>query len=123
MPTSSRRPTTPPRRADTRLVTSDGLQTFTPTEAAELLRIGESWLRRKAAARVIPCTFVGKHLRFTAVDIAAIIAAGATPATGRKPRRKRPTAARTDDLPAPPNPSVHAHRDDHDPDGSSTWHG
>jgi hypothetical protein len=26
-------------------------------------------------------------------------------------------------LPAPPQRSVHAHRDDPDPDGSNPWHG
>ncbi len=40
-------------------------QLCTPAEAAEILNIRESWLRHKAAARAIPCTFVGKHLRFT----------------------------------------------------------
>jgi hypothetical protein len=42
-------------------------QLHTPAEAAEILRIRESWLRGKAAARAIPCTFVGKHLRFSDV--------------------------------------------------------
>jgi hypothetical protein len=40
----------------------------TPAEAAEILSIRESWLRGKAAARAIPCTFVGKHLRFSDDD-------------------------------------------------------
>ncbi|MCO5996718.1 hypothetical protein NE234_25470 [Actinoallomurus sp. WRP9H-5] len=35
-----------------------------------------SWLRRKAAARAIPCTFLGKHLRFSRADLEAIVAAG-----------------------------------------------
>ena len=35
-------------------------QLHTPAEAAEILRIHESWLRAKAAARAIPCTFIGK---------------------------------------------------------------
>ena len=56
---------------------------FTPAEAAGILRVRESWLRRKAAARQIPCTFLGKHLRFSAADLAAIVAANARPATGR----------------------------------------
>jgi hypothetical protein len=39
----------------------------------------------KAAARLIPCTFVGKHLRFSDSDIAEIIQAGARqPVTVRK---------------------------------------
>lgn len=52
-------------------------QLYTPAEAAQLLKVPESWLRKKAAARVIPCTFVGKHLRFSSDDLAKIISAGA----------------------------------------------
>jgi excisionase family DNA binding protein len=64
-------------------------QLHTPAEAAEILRIRESWLRAKAAARAIPCTFIGKHLRFSDDDIAQIMAAGARqPVTrGRGTRR------------------------------------
>jgi hypothetical protein len=54
-----------------------------------LLQVRASWLRRKAAARAIPCRFVGKHLRFSHTDITAIAAiadASATP-----PRRGRHT--------------------------------
>ena len=49
---------------------------FTPEQAARLLGVKPSWLRRKAAARAIPCTFIGKHLRFSHADLDAIIAAG-----------------------------------------------
>jgi excisionase family DNA binding protein len=49
---------------------------YTAEQAAELLQVSPSWLR-KATARAIPCTFIGKHLRFSATDLAAIIAAGA----------------------------------------------
>lgn len=52
----------------------------TPAEAAELLRVRESWLRAKAAARAIPCTFIGKHLRFSDHDISQIMHDGARPA-------------------------------------------
>jgi hypothetical protein len=41
------------------------------------LKIRESWLRAKAAARAIPCTFIGKHLRFSDDDITQIMAEGA----------------------------------------------
>ena len=62
----------------------------TPAEAAQLLAIPESWLRRKAAARVIPCTFLGKHLRFSAADLAAITSAGAqSPRTRARATRPR----------------------------------
>ena len=64
-------------------------QLHTPAEAAGNFNIRESWLRPKAAARVIPCTFVGKHLRFSDDDIAQIMAHGARqPVTrGRGTRR------------------------------------
>jgi len=123
MPRPSRHTAQFPGRIDTQKALPKDLQVFTPAEAAGLLRVGESWLRRKAAARLVPCTFMGKHLGFTAADIAAIVAAGATPATGRRRRRRPSTPPKTEDLPATPCPSVHAHRDDHDPDGSSSWHG
>jgi excisionase family DNA binding protein len=55
---------------------------YTPAQAAEFLTVRESWLRRRAAARLIPCTFVGKHLRFSAADIAAIAEAGHQPVHG-----------------------------------------
>jgi excisionase family DNA binding protein len=52
-------------------------QLHTPAEAAGILNIRESWLRHKASARAIPCTFVGKHLRFSDDDIAQIMTQGA----------------------------------------------
>ncbi|MGH3272903.1 MAG: helix-turn-helix domain-containing protein [Streptosporangiaceae bacterium] len=55
-------------------------QLYTTAEAAEILKIPESWLKAKATARVIPCTFIGKHLRFSDHDISEIIGAGARPA-------------------------------------------
>ena len=122
----SPRPTAPVRQK-TRIsldpsTTIAELGLLLPIEAARLLKVRESWLRKKAAARLIPCTYLGKHLRFSAHDVAAIAAGGARPATGRRPRR-RSGPARPDDLPAPPQRSVHAHRDDPEPDGSSPWHG
>jgi hypothetical protein len=56
-------------------------------EAAEILKVRESWLKSKAAARQIPCTFIGKHLRFSDADIADIMRTGARqPVTGRQRR-------------------------------------
>ncbi|MGR6998387.1 helix-turn-helix domain-containing protein [Yinghuangia aomiensis] len=57
---------------------------LTPAQAAARLQVRESWLRAKVSARVIPCTFVGRHLRFSEQDLADIIAAGRT-----EPRRRR----------------------------------
>ncbi len=52
---------------------------YTPTEAARLLTVPESWLRKRAGQRLIPCTFLGKHLRFSCRDLTAIAEAGARP--------------------------------------------
>ncbi|WP_410671250.1 helix-turn-helix domain-containing protein [Amycolatopsis sp. cmx-4-68] len=68
---------------------------YTPAAAAERLTVGESWLRRKAGQRIIPCTFVGKHLRFSDEDLRAIVAAGSrgprlrNQAPSRPGRRRR----------------------------------
>jgi hypothetical protein len=51
---------------------------YTAEQAAALLQVCPSWLRRKAAARAVPCRFVGKHLRFSRADIETI-AEGDTP--------------------------------------------
>lgn len=51
---------------------------YTAEQAASLLQVRPSWLRRKAAARAVPCRFVGKHLRFSRSDIETI-AEGSTP--------------------------------------------
>jgi excisionase family DNA binding protein len=99
---------------------------YTPTEAAAQLRIRESWLRRRAAARQIPCTFLGKHLRFSAADLAGIVAQNAQAPTGRRPRRRGPrSTVRDRDLPTPPVRSVDPpDPDDHNhDDGSSAWRG
>lgn len=64
----------------------DQLPLRTPPQAAQLLAVPESWLRRKAAARAIPCTFLGKHLRFSPADLATIVTAAA------QPPRTRPRA-------------------------------
>lgn len=62
---------------------------YTPAQAAELLMVRESWLRRKAGQRTIPCTFLGKHLRFSAANLRDIADSGNhTPQTRHnRPRR------------------------------------
>lgn len=61
-------------------------QLHTPAEAADILRVRESWLRTKAAARLIPCTFIGKHLRFSESDIVRIQQAGSREPVARRRR-------------------------------------
>jgi excisionase family DNA binding protein len=51
-------------------------QLHTPREAAEILTVKESWLRRKASQQLIPCTFVGRHLRFSTANLRQIADAG-----------------------------------------------
>jgi excisionase family DNA binding protein len=111
------------RPASTLPATTERALLYTPAEAAQQLRVRESWLRKKAAARDIPCTFLGKHLRFSPTDLAAIVAACARPAVGRRARRK-PTTVRDRDLPPGRHRSVDPPRpDDHVRDGSSPWPG
>jgi excisionase family DNA binding protein len=59
---------------------------YTVEEAAELLRVPQSWLRRRAAARAVPVTFLGRHLRFSAANLAAIVAAASHPVGSRRRR-------------------------------------
>jgi excisionase family DNA binding protein len=66
-------------------------QLYTPAEAASLLKVPESWLRKKAAARLIPCTFLGKHLRFSDEDLAEIVHSGATSVAAARPAARRRT--------------------------------
>lgn len=70
---------------------------YTVEEAAQLLRVRPSWLRKKAAARAVPCTFLGKHLRFSRADLDAVITDGAQPPVRPRqraaavPGKRRPT--------------------------------
>lgn len=64
---------------------------LTIAEAAELLNIPFTTLRDKVTNRVVPFTRIGRHVRFTADHIAAIIAAGETPprtSSGRRPNTR-----------------------------------
>lgn len=67
---------------------NDAPRLHKPNQAAALLNVPESWLRKRAAARAIPCTFLGKHLRFSDADLEQIIRDGAKePVTTRRPRQ------------------------------------
>ena len=90
------------------LAATDRLPLRTPAAAAQLLAVPESWLRRKAAARVIPCTFLGRHLRFSPADLVAIAAAGAQQASPRSRPRSPPgpSASITRAYPTAAHPAV-----------------
>jgi len=80
-------------------------QIFTKTEAAEILRVRESWLEKKAAARRIPFTKLGGSYRFTAehlqriaaefeeTPVVAIQPSVTTPPVPRRKRREPPQTA------------------------------
>lgn len=44
--------------------------------AAKWLNVPEGWLRKKVTAGEVECTRLGKHVRFSADDLAAIVADG-----------------------------------------------
>ena len=71
---------------------------FTPAQAAELLQVRESWLRRRAARRTVPCTFLGKHLRFSEGNLRQIASDAARPVASasslRRSRRKSVNSSR-----------------------------
>lgn len=43
-------------------------------EAAEFLQVSTSWLRKRVAARAVPCVRLGRSVRFSADDLARIVA-------------------------------------------------
>lgn len=69
---------------------SGGRLLHTPAQAARALSVRESWLRRMAGRGGIPCTFLGKHLRFSDADLRSIIHHGSRPA--RRDATPRPEA-------------------------------
>ncbi|WP_082159208.1 helix-turn-helix domain-containing protein [Micromonospora sp. HK10] len=95
-PRPRRRPPPPPPAQPAGHLDEQEPRLYTPAEAAALLRVPESWLRRRAGRRQIPCTFLGKHLRFSAADLAALITAAAEPATRGHPTRRRRPPTSTD---------------------------
>ena len=64
---------------------------YTPCQAAVILAVKESWLRKQAGKRRIPSTHLGKHLRFSHADLEAIVASAQrnTRTRTRPPRRHR----------------------------------
>lgn len=80
-------------RQDTAQPAGDPAQLlFTPAQAAAVLQVRESWLRRRAARRQVPCAVVGKHLRFSRADLEQIAADAARPAATTRPTRIGPGA-------------------------------
>ncbi|MGW4115238.1 helix-turn-helix domain-containing protein [Actinosynnema sp. NPDC004786] len=80
--------------ADSRPETTDPGDTapilYTPEQAAAMLQVRPSWLRRRAAARAVPCRFLGKHLRFARQDIEDIASASRQAPAGTVTRYGKP---------------------------------
>lgn len=70
---------------------------LTITQAAVVLGVPTGWLRKKVTDREVPHTRLGKHVRFTAEHLRAIVAAGEQPTatvTGRGEGRPSARARR-----------------------------
>ncbi|MGW7074672.1 excisionase family DNA-binding protein [Streptomyces sp. NPDC054866] len=52
---------------------------YTPEQAARLLQVPASWLRKRAADHAIAHTRIGRHLRFSTADLHALVHAGQHP--------------------------------------------
>ena len=52
------------------------IKLYTFAEAAELLHVPETWLRKKASARAVPFTRLGRYIRFTDEHLSRIIDVG-----------------------------------------------
>ena len=68
---------------------------LTLDEAAGILRVPASWLRHRVANREIACTRLGRHIRFTHDQVAAIVDSSAQsvveqPLIGLTRRARRP---------------------------------
>lgn len=77
---------------------------YTPEEAAEFLRTTATALRAQVSRKQIPHTRVGKYVRFSADDIAQILAAGQRPPAD-KPAASAPRRATRKTAAPPPPPA------------------
>lgn len=66
----------------------DGVRLLTPREAAERLCMSYAWLRKKIAAREVPCVRLGRSVRFTESHLREIVEANTQPI----PRMERGSA-------------------------------
>jgi excisionase family DNA binding protein len=92
---------------------------YTAAEAAEILRVKQSWLERQAAARKIPFTMLGGAYRFTDGHLAAIVqmyemmpsrSGNARDSRSRSQRPRKPAQAADNGVaPLRPRPRSHRH--------------
>ena len=84
---------------------------YTAAEAAEILRVKQSWLERQAAARKIPFTMLGGAYRFTDDHLAVIVQMhekipSPSGSRSRSPRPRKPAPAVAEGVaPLRPRPS------------------
>jgi excisionase family DNA binding protein len=91
---------------------------YTAAEAAEILRVKQSWLERQAAARKIPFTMLGGAYRFTADHLAAIVQmheevplpSGSARGSRSRSQRIRKPAQSVSSAAAPLRPRPRSHR-------------
>ncbi|MFC9669946.1 helix-turn-helix domain-containing protein [Streptomyces sp. NPDC056949] len=67
---------TAPANAEVSSNSREPAQLFTAEQAASMLQVPPSWLRKKAAAGAISHTRIGRHLRFSTDDLHRLIDAG-----------------------------------------------
>ena len=72
---------------------------YNARETSPLVRKSRSWLYRKARAKAIPCTKIGKHVFWTDAQIARIIRDGAVEP---KPAETKPPNWKLAAVPSPP---------------------
>lgn len=63
----------------------DASRLLTVQQAAAQLNVPVSWLRGRVANRAVACTRLGRHVRFTQAQLAAIVAAAEQPRTDDPP--------------------------------------
>jgi excisionase family DNA binding protein len=64
---------------------------YTPDEAAAMLRVSVSWLKRKAGAGEIPSTQLGRRRLFSHADLEAIVTPPEPPAGVPRSTSTRPS--------------------------------
>lgn len=82
-------------RFDQRAAAVEPPMLLTIEEAAEALSVPVSWLKKRVASHTVVCTRLGRHIRFTHQQVAAIVDAAAQPVvqqplTGLTRRSRRP---------------------------------
>jgi excisionase family DNA binding protein len=92
---------------------------YTAAEAAEILRVKQSWLERQAAARKVPFTMLGGAYRFSADHLTAIVrifemmpspSGGARDGRSRSPRIRKSVQANGSGItPLRPRPRTRRH--------------